>query len=1211
VAAALVTGIAWGLLSIRSALAQPADGIPPVAYAGPDQAVGVIVTVALNGSGSYDPDNELPLSYHWAQTGGPAVTFTPTLSMTAFTAPAIPVVLTFTLVVTDSTGMPDPTPDEVLIRVLGQPVAEDDSGLGFITNEDTPFVTGDVLGNDSDSTGGPLWVQSFDTSKTIGQVSPAVPAGGLDTAGFGVPNGYVITDTTHSVYVSAVAIRPNGKIIVAGDGGGNYFGLAGYNPDGSKDAAFGNAGVVRADFGVTAYARDVAVQQDARIIELGFIMTSYDTYDFALARYTPDGWLDTSFDNDGKVVTDFGAYDMARSMGIQTDGKIIAAGYTYNGDVYDFALARYNPDGSLDATFGSGGKVTTDFGQKVAAYDVTIQPDGKIVAAGITHPEEMQYHQNFVLARYNSDGSLDATFGSGGKLITDFGFSTTCNAIAVQPDGKIIAAGFARFPNYELDFFLARYNPDGSLDTDFGNAGQVVTAFDGVSEANAMALQPDGKIVLAGLADSPHTFALARYNPDGSLDTSFGIQGKVVTSGFSGSSNTINAIALQSDGNLIAAGYEFDSGQSFTILARYIGAIGGTFAYDPNGQFGYLNAGETATDNFTYLLTNGVLTDTATVTITVTGVDDPLRTLLPAIFKQYMPGPDQPPVAVDDSGPAFTTDANTAFVTGDVLLNDFDPRGARISLQSFDASGTLGQVALASPAGNLDSAGFNAPYGYKTISLQESRGVAIQSDNKIVIAGFSDSGSPYYGDFALARYNPDGSTDMEFGTAGIVTTDFAHGSDQGYAVAIQPDHKIIVAGQAWYNGTSYAGLARFNPDGSLDTTFGFDGKVLTRLGRPDNCIYSLAIQPDGMIIASGNTYSHDPYLGEYYYAFAMARYNPDGSLDDSFGSSGIVMIDSGSSSYIRDITLQADGKILVAGAVGIHDEIVVERYNADGSLDITFGSNGQATARFYGISEVTDTVAVQPDGKIFAAGSVRHNTNEDIAVARFNPDGSHDPTFGSAGKVTTETGNFGRASDLAIQPDGRIIATGNIANYSAIVRYNPDGSPDTTFGENGIVTSDTGYTVNTAVALQSDGNLVTTWGLILARYLGRVSNGTFTYNPNGQFNTLAPGETATDTFTYVITNGVLTDTATVFITITGVGDASLVGTVPGQIANTPVAPMPLDRDRFTGYLISVVIILAAPAASKALATFSAPAGDTRAIILLPRPCRARRTHNDI
>ncbi|MBA2434942.1 MAG: hypothetical protein H0V54_07660, partial [Chthoniobacterales bacterium] len=234
-----------------------------------------------------------------------------------------------------------------------------------------------------------------------------------------------------------------------------------------------------------------------------------------------DGDLDPTFGTNGKVTTDFGTIiDEARAVAVQPDGKIVTAGATVGGNFFDFALARYNTDGSLDITFGTGGKVTTAFNtNNDEAFAVALQADGKIVAAGFA---VIGGTDDFALARYNTNGSLDTTFGTGGKVTTAFGSSIDrAHAVAVQPDGKIVAAGRAVIGGGSFDFALARYNTDGSLDTTFGTGGKVTTACGSSNdEAFAVALQPDGKIVAAGrVFSNKEDFALARYNTDGSLDT--------------------------------------------------------------------------------------------------------------------------------------------------------------------------------------------------------------------------------------------------------------------------------------------------------------------------------------------------------------------------------------------------------------------------------------------------------------------------------------------------------------------------------------------------------------------------------------------------------------------------------------------------------------------------------------------------------------------
>ena len=333
---------------------------------------------------------------------------------------------------------------------------------------------------------------------------------------------------------------------------------------GDLDPSFGIGGKVTTDFfGNLDVADAMAIQADGKIVAAGVAVTSSDssTADFALARYNQDGSLDASFGSAGEVTTQFsGTIAQAFSVAIQTDGNIVAAGRALSGTsetTSDFALARYNTNGSLDASFGSAGKVTTDlFGNNDEAYSVALQADGKIVAAGLA----IGSPSSSALVRYNGDGSLDVTFGSGGKVTTN----VPAQAIALQADGRVVTASGTG------DFELARYNSDGSLDISFGSGGKVATVFFGHSpdHANAIAIQPDGKIVAAGLVRNPfEDFGLARYNADGSLDTTFGIGGKVTTDIFSPEDGA-KSIAIQGDGHIVAVGTALVFPGGF-VLARY------------------------------------------------------------------------------------------------------------------------------------------------------------------------------------------------------------------------------------------------------------------------------------------------------------------------------------------------------------------------------------------------------------------------------------------------------------------------------------------------------------------------------------------------------------------------------------------------------------------------------------------------------------------
>jgi uncharacterized delta-60 repeat protein len=345
--------------------------------------------------------------------------------------------------------------------------------------------------------------------------------GSLDTT-FSL-DGVVTTDFGNQINDQSygMAVQSDGKILVVGDSYSGSsttdFAIARYTVDGTLDTTFSGDGLVTTDFGDTGETGyGVTLQNDGKILVAGYLMLS--RYFFATVRYNTDGSLDTTFSDDGLVITDVGSsYDYAQSVTMQSDGKILVAGCSND----KFALIRYNPDGSLDSSFSDDGKVTTDFSGGDDGRSVIVQSDGKILVAGSSNGD-------FAIVRYNADGSLDADFGSGGKLTTDFsGGYDDGRSVTLQSDGKILLAGSVEISS-QYDFGIARYNSDGTLDTTFSDDGKVNTDIDGgtYDVATNVKVQSDGKIIVSGVSwkegGSGTDFALVRYNADGTLDASFG-----------------------------------------------------------------------------------------------------------------------------------------------------------------------------------------------------------------------------------------------------------------------------------------------------------------------------------------------------------------------------------------------------------------------------------------------------------------------------------------------------------------------------------------------------------------------------------------------------------------------------------------------------------------------------------------------------------------
>jgi uncharacterized delta-60 repeat protein len=399
--------------------------------------------------------------------------------------------------------------------------------------------------------------------------------------------------------------------------------------------------------------------------------------------------------------------------------------------------------GELDPTFGDGGRVVTDLGGDDSAGGMAIQRDGRIVVAG---QRVAGRSGGFVVARYLSDGSLDPSFGTGGSVTTDIGEVDGANAVVIQDDGRIVAAGFAQPPGgADVDFAVVRYLADGSPDPSFGTGGIVTTDVSGNDAALDVVVQEDGKIVAAGRAvRRGFDFALTRYLPDGTVDHSFGKEGAVRTE-FSGNEVAL-AVAVQDDGPILAVGNVFNQRESNFALARYL----------PNG-------------------------------------------------------------ALD---PSFGGDGRvtTAFGIGSNAATD----------------------------------------------------VVVQEGGHILVAGSSMGRRAL--SWALARYLPDGTLDHSFGKLGRVKTTFGPGDDFALALVTQEDGRILAAGTAagLRGGPDFA-LARYLPEGRLDASFGGDGRTVTDFSGGEDYALDLALQPDGKAVAAGRTFDVDTFETNT----ALARYLTD------------------------------------------------------------------------------------------------------------------------------------------------------------------------------------------------------------------------------------------------------------------------------------------------------------------------------------------------
>jgi uncharacterized delta-60 repeat protein len=384
-------------------------------------------------------------------------------------------------------------------------------------------------------------------------------------------NGKVHTSFGNfSVYFSSITMQNDGKIYAAGAREGlgvNGIFISKYNSDGSLDTSYNSLGIngvpstKEISYGSNyQFCHTIVLQPDNKLIVAGS-----SNGDFALARLNQNGNYDTDFSNDGQVIFSFGAGNGSKinKVLLQPDGKIIAVGQAYNGVNFDFGIARFNTDGSLDTTFGTAGKIlipigpANDFGQ-----DAVLQPDGKIVITGYSNNSS---GDSISIARLNSNGSLDNTFAANGKIYYNIPSKEYCvaEAIALQSDGKILVAGHANG-----DFALLRYNTNGILDNSFGNLGYTTTDFGNFQDkVYAISIRQDGRILLAGHSYEPSIstfldFGIASYNSNGSLDNTFDSDGKMTIS--MGYSSGIRDMLFQPDGKLLFGGNSIENSSSNT-----------------------------------------------------------------------------------------------------------------------------------------------------------------------------------------------------------------------------------------------------------------------------------------------------------------------------------------------------------------------------------------------------------------------------------------------------------------------------------------------------------------------------------------------------------------------------------------------------------------------------------------------------------------------
>ncbi len=961
-------------------------------------------------------------------------------------------------------------------------------------------------------------------------------AGQLDTSFDS--DGKVITNLGGSEEIVDVAVQSDGKLVaIVSDGSGDFV-VVRYLANGSLDSSFSGDGKTSASFGGTESVGAVAIQSDGKIIVVGSASNGTD-YDVAVARFLADGTLDTSFGSSGKTLVDFGGWESGIDVAIGADDSIAVAAY---GGTGDFAAAKLTDDGAMDTSFSSDGKVTTDInGSSDSTQAIAIQSDGKLLLSGMASGT-----WQWTVARYTESGALDETFGDGGVSIGGpvVGW---IYAMAVRGDGTIALAGGGN------EFQVAQFTSAGVLDTAFSDDGVATIDFTGNTDvAYDVAFEPDGKVVVAGAAYGD--FAIARYGVDGSLDEDFDSDGKLVVSLAAGA-DYARALAIQPDAHIVVAGVAYPSGYGDLALVRVQPGLVGvpvlvrdvapTIEIDGDDA---LLAGEL----FTLSVAVSDPGDDDVTGMKVHWGDGTFTT-----YESFVASPTHTFSAVGDfevivtlmnGDGSFESSAHEVAVDGVAISGAATVREGHVyeltvSARNFDVSSMTidwgdGNVDVIDPVTSLPDV-FEHTYAdglaNHTILVtatdgedeHESNELAVTVQDVAPVLTLSGDGSVtegvafelslqwedvegdpverwkvYWGDGTISLYEPgddnplsvyhiyadgnsehfiwaealiDGQTfashvgggvggalDETFSTDGIALTHFGS-YEEIVDVAVQSDGKIVAA---VVNSSGDFIVVRYLANGSLDTSFGVSGKATADFGGYENA-EAIALQSDGSILVAGLGYGAG--YGSSGDA-AVVRFDQDGDVDSSFGDGGIRLVDFGSWEVAKDI------------AVGPNDEIAIAAYGAgdfcaalltpDGDLDTSFSTDGKATTDIRSAWDSTKAVAFAPDGKIVVAGVEGYGGA--FAAVRYNADGSLDTTFDSDGKNWGDNAS-GWVGGVAVQSDGKVIVAGTDNSDFMLLRFNENGSRDNSFGSDGDVHTDIagGTDTATAIALQADGKIVT------------------------------------------------------------------------------------------------------------------------------------------
>jgi len=779
----------------------------------------------------------------------------------------------------------------------------------------------------------------------------------------------------------------------------------------------------------------------ALLLPLGLLACTTDPGDDPLAQVTQElaGDLDPGYGTGGFVLTD-GNISPSVDAGVvrvQADGKIVLVGSAHNGLRWVGVIMRLDADGARDTSFGGGrGWVMLDAGLSTFLRDLQIAPDGKLVAAGqLTDGAGLG---QVIVARFNGDGTPDTSFsGDGHAELAVSPLSLAGRALRLQSDGKIVVAGRLSTSS-DTDLLIVRFTAGGALDTSFAGLGWTSVSAGGSEEGFGVALQGDGKIVVAGSTNTSGTvqFLAVRLLSGGGLDTSFSGDGiaPILLSGH----DVASSVLVQSDGKIVLAGnmYGGDGSNYDVALVRLstTGALDPSFSGDGKLSFA---AGAFYEDAATIVQrSDGRLLVGGSVAVAGGGGN--------MLFAQV--------TAAGALDPSFDGDGlrqvsfSGASAAARSLALEPDGHAMALGVRIVGSLDSRLAVVRLNPGGALDG-NFNGT-GKVTPGLQsgEDRAFAavVQPDGKLVAVGRSHNG--FYEQCLVVRYTTSGALDPAFSGDGKLIFSMPVEADCSLAaVALQPDGKIVVGS----NNTNLRGwaFARITAAGALDPSFSGDGKVIHIAGSAFGGVPDLLVQPDGKILAAVRIWQN----GE---DFAIARLNADGTLDASFSGDGWTSTGFGpNNDMIARIALLPDGRILAAGRSVDLSSALLTRFLPTGSVDGNFGVGGRALFHTGLAHDTFATLAVQADGKIVASGTAQDGfISSDMVLWRFTAGGALDSSFGTGGAARLHPTPLSGTAATVRLADGRAVLVGRGADPSTgangclLVRATAAGALDTSFG---------------------------------------------------------------------------------------------------------------------------------------------------------------------